>query len=193
MIHLRIVSPPDRTRRVAELLCNDDAVANVIVLPEASLLPEGDVLLADVAREDASVLVSDLRELDLHKDGSIVLQTIETALSPRATKAIDAARGDEADAVVWEEVETRTSESAALSGSFLAFMALAAMLTAVGILLDSSILVVGGMVVGPEFGPLAGLCVALVNGRAQLARRSLIALVVGFPVATLAAFLLTAA
>jgi uncharacterized hydrophobic protein (TIGR00271 family) len=42
------------------------------------------------------------------------------------------------------------------------------------------------MVVGPEFGPLAGLCVALVQRRPALARRSLAALLVGFPVAIVA-------
>ncbi len=34
------------------------------------------------------------------------------------------------------------------------------------------ILVVGGLVVGPEFGPMAGLCVAIVQLRGKLARRS---------------------
>jgi len=42
--------------------------------------------------------------------------------------------------------------------------------------------VIGAMVVGPEFGPIAGLCVALVARRSELAKRSVIALAVGFPV-----------
>src|SRR4029079_15127831 len=54
---------------------------------------------------------------------------------------------------------------------------------AVGIFLNSPILVVGAMVVGPEFGPVAGLCVALVQLRGQLARRSAVALAVGFTLA----------
>ena len=60
-------------------------------------------------------------------------------------------------------------------------MVLAMQIGAVGILLDQPILIVGAMVVGPEFGPLAGLCVALVERRPSLVRRSLIALAVGFP------------
>jgi uncharacterized hydrophobic protein (TIGR00271 family) len=39
------------------------------------------------------------------------------------------------------------------------------------------------MVVGPEFGPIAGLCVALVLRERTLAMRSLRALVIGFPAA----------
>jgi uncharacterized hydrophobic protein (TIGR00271 family) len=53
--------------------------------------------------------------------------------------------------------------------------------------------VIGAMVVGPEFGALAGICVATVQRRPALALRSLIALVVGFPIAiaVTAAFVLT--
>ena len=64
-------------------------------------------------------------------------------------------------------------------------------IAAVGIILDQTVLIVGAMVVGPEFGPLAGLCVALVNLRAGLARRSLRALAVGFPIGIAAALLTT--
>ena len=52
-------------------------------------------------------------------------------------------------------------------------------------------LIVGAMVVGPEFGPLAGLSVALVERRPDLARRSLAALGVGFPVGVLLACVAT--
>ena len=48
---------------------------------------------------------------------------------------------------------------------------------------DSPVTIVGAMVVGPEFGPLAALAVAIVRRERRLARRSLLALVVGFPVA----------
>ena len=67
--------------------------------------------------------------------------------------------------MVWEEVEQRTSENVELSAVFLLFMVLAALIAAVGIYLDSEILIVGAMVVGPEFGPIAGFCVALVQRR----------------------------
>jgi uncharacterized hydrophobic protein (TIGR00271 family) len=71
------------------------------------------------------------------------------------------------------------------------FMIAAMQIAAVGIVLDQPILIVGAMVVGPEFGPLAGLCVALVHLQGRLARRSLLALAVGFPLGTLGALLTT--
>jgi uncharacterized hydrophobic protein (TIGR00271 family) len=95
------------------------------------------------------------------------------------------------DAVVWEEVESRTSETTELSGSFIAFMVLACLIAAVGIYLDTPILIIGAMVVGPEFGPIAGLSVALVQRRRELAFRSALALIVGFPLGIGAAWACT--
>ena len=66
------------------------------------------------------------------------------------------------------------------------------MIAALGIIQDSVILIIGAMVVGPEFGRLAGLSVALVQRKRRLARRSVKALAVGFPVAIAAALALTA-
>jgi uncharacterized hydrophobic protein (TIGR00271 family) len=68
-------------------------------------------------------------------------------------------------------------------------MAIAVLIAMAGIFLDSPILIIGAMVVGPEFGPLAGLCVALVQRRRGLAIRSFRALAIGFPVAIAAGFL----
>ena len=61
-------------------------------------------------------------------------------------------------------------------------MVLACLIASVGIFLGSPILIVGAMVVGPEFGPLAGFCVAVVERRRDVATRSLTALAVGFPI-----------
>jgi len=63
------------------------------------------------------------------------------------------------------------------------FLCLACLIAAIGVVTDSPVTVVGAMVVGPEFGPLAALAVALVRRRLDLARRASIALLVGFPLA----------
>ena len=188
MVHLRIVSPHDRTEQTMELLESAASVCNLIMLDAAARRPEGDVILCDVAREDASVIIGQLKELGLHKDGSIALELIDTQLSEFAAKAEQDAPGAPADAVVWEEVEQRTSENVELSGVFLLFMVLAGLIAAVGIFLNSPILIVGAMVVGPEFGPIAGFCVALVQRERGLALRSFKALAIGFPLAITATF-----
>jgi uncharacterized hydrophobic protein (TIGR00271 family) len=191
MVHLRIVAPPREAQRVVELLAEAPIATNVIHLKGAARKPEGDVILADVAREDASVIVSDLKELGIHKCGSIAIESSETHISDFADEVERRSPGDPGDAVVWEEVEAKTSESSRLTASFVAFMVLAALIATIGILQDSEILIVGAMVVGPEFGPIAGFCAAIVERRMKLAATSLLALAVGFPAAITAAWLLT--
>lgn len=191
MIHLRIVSPSDRTEKVMALLETTPSASNLILLAGAARQPPGDVVLCDVAREDASVVIEDLKELGIPKSGSIALEQIDSQISDTARAAERAARGAPSDAVIWEEVEARTSETTELGGTFLAFMVLACLIGSVGIFAGSPILIVGAMVVGPEFGPLAALCVAAVERRRGVAIRSLTALAVGFPVGITAAFLFT--
>jgi uncharacterized hydrophobic protein (TIGR00271 family) len=178
---MRLVVPDDLKDQVLDLFCGSEAVTSVICLERAAHKPEGHVILADVAREEASVIVSDLKELDLDHRGTISLEYVDTAISDAAEKAEKAARGAPSDAVVWEQVESRTSEETELSFSFLAFMVIAMLIAGVGVITDSPILIVGAMIVGPEFGPLAAVCVAIVQRRRDLAKRSLIALAVGFP------------
>ena len=189
MIHLRLVAPPALAVRVLGALERKPSVINIVHLAGVARQPTGDLILCDVAREDASVVLAELRDLGLAEQGTIAIAEIDTAISTAARAAERAAAGSPADAVVWEEVESRTSESAELSGSFLAFMVLATLIAGVGILTDSVVLIIGAMVVGPEFGPLAGVCVALVQRRLALARRSLVALAVGFPAAIAATYL----
>jgi uncharacterized hydrophobic protein (TIGR00271 family) len=187
MIHLRIVAPEEAAHQALELLSASPAVINVVHLHAASKKPKGDVIFCDVAREDASVIISDLKELDIPRVGSIAVEHVDTAISDAAIAAEKAAPGLPSDAVVWEEVEARTSEQTELSFSFVLFMIASMQIAAVGIVLDEPILIIGAMVLGPEFGPLAAISVALVQRQAGLARHSLIALAVGFPIGTVCA------
>lgn len=191
MLHLRLVVPADKVDEVRDSLVSSRAVTNVVHHPGAAIDPAGDVIDADVAREAASDLLERLKGLGLEQHGSISADEVGLSLSERAREAQRAAPGHGTDAVVWEEVEARTTEESTLSVTYLAFMCVATMIASFGLLLDQPILVVGAMVVGPEFGPVAALCVALVQRRAVEARRSLTALLVGFPVAMAATAALT--
>jgi uncharacterized hydrophobic protein (TIGR00271 family) len=193
MVHLRVVAPEELSDGVVHLLCAAEAVTNVVRLRDVAHKPEGDLILCDIAREDASVIIDDLKDMGIPERGSIAVELIDSSISTVAVAAEKAAHGLPSDSVVWEEVEARTSEQTELSVSFTIFMIAAMQIGAVGIVLDQPILIVGAMVVGPEFGPLAAMCVALVRRQRRLARRSLRALAVGFPVGTLGALLATLA
>ena len=175
--------PPDRAARVEELLGGHPAVINLVTLPGAALSPPGDVYYCDVVREGASVLITQLRDLGIDRDGCIMVERVDTVLSAAAERAEERVPGLGVDAVVWEEIEHTTGEETELSAAFLTFLVVATVIAAIGVLLDQPILIVGAMVVGPEFGPLAALCVGIVQRRGMLIRRGLTALAVGFPVA----------
>ena len=191
MLHLRLIVPPGRTRDVHGCLRESPGVTHMILMPGAAVEPPGDVLMCDVARESASEVLMSLRELGIDELGSIAVEGIDVSLSAAAARAEEMAPGVGADALVWEEVEARTAEESTLSRTYLVFMSVATMIAGLGVLLDQPILIIGAMVVGPEFGPLAGLCVGLVERRWPEARRSLLPLVLGFPVGILATMLLT--
>ncbi|MER7793964.1 DUF389 domain-containing protein [Streptomyces sp. NPDC097640] len=183
MLHLRLIVPADRTEKVVHTVEQTVGTTHLVVLPGAARNPVGDVVTVDVAREAGDALLGELRALGLDADGSIAVENIDLSLSKRADKAEEEAPGEGADAVLWEQLAEATHEESTLSVTFLAFLVLATMIAACGVVLDNAILIVGAMAVGPEFGPLAGLSTALVQRTPRLAARSTIALVVGFAVA----------
>src|ERR687897_1086237 len=122
MIHVRIVAPEDVAHRALEVLSGSEAVLNIVHLHGVATKPPGDVILCDVAREDASVILGDLKELEIPRVGSIAVEHIDISMSDAADEAEKAAPGLPSDAVVWEEVEQRTSENTELSVSFVLFM-----------------------------------------------------------------------
>ncbi|MGH8949195.1 MAG: DUF389 domain-containing protein [Acidimicrobiia bacterium] len=191
MLHLRLIVPTDLVTAVMEILKRAPEVTNLWHLAGAAAKPPGDLVSCDVAKEEATRLLGELRALGLEERGSIAAEYVDASISRAAREAELAAVGTPADAVVWEEVEGRVMESASLSVSFLVLMTIATMIGAIGLVNDSTILLIGAMVVGPEYGPLAGISVALVEGRLSLAAKSLRAILVGFPLGIVAAAALT--
>ncbi|MDX3587099.1 DUF389 domain-containing protein [Streptomyces europaeiscabiei] len=183
MLHLRLITPSDRTDEVVRLIENTVGTAHLVVVPGAARNPAGDVVMCDAAREAGDELIGALRALDLDRTGSIAVENIDLSLSERADRAEKDAPGEGADAVLWEHLTDATHEESTLSLTYIAFITLATMIAACGVVLDNAILIVGAMAVGPEFGPLAGISTSIVQRHPRLALRSLIALLVGFAVA----------
>lgn len=183
MLHLRLLVPADRTDEVVRSVERTVGTAHLVVVPGVARDPLGDLVMCDVAREAGDELIATLRALGIDRSGSIAVGSVDLSLSERADEAEEAAPGEGADAVLWEQLEDVTHEESTLSFTYLAFLTLATMIAACGVVLDNAILIVGAMAVGPEFGPLAGICTALVQRAPRLALRSLIALIAGFMVA----------
>jgi uncharacterized hydrophobic protein (TIGR00271 family) len=185
VLHLRVISPSATTDAVLKVIEDEPGTTHLVVLRGAALAPPGDVVEADVARESADEVIAALCALGIDHAGGITLEQIDTALSDAADRAEQDAPGDAADAVVWQELVAKTGEESRLNVTFLAFMAIACLLAAVGVITDSAVTIVGAMVVGPEFGPLAAVAVGLVRRRWDLVRRAGVAIAVGFPLAML--------
>lgn len=191
MLHLRLISPADCTAQVRALLGGHPGVTHVAVLPDAAHEPPGDLVLADVARESADDVLDHLQALGLRQRGSITVDSVDLVLSDSAALAEDLAPGEGSDALVWEDLAARTREDTTLSMSYLVLFAVATVLAGVAVLLDSAILVIGAMIVGPEFGALAGACAGTVLRRWDVVRRCGLALAVGFAVGVVATVLST--
>jgi uncharacterized hydrophobic protein (TIGR00271 family) len=183
VLHLRLVVPRPCADAVSALLVGDPRVTNVLVMPGASLDPPGDAMFCDVAREGASDVLGQLRGLGLDRDGTIAIEDVDASPSHQARAAERAAPGSPDDGVVWDVVLEKAYSDARASWSFYAFLTLATMIAAIAVVLDSSILVVGAMVVGPEFGAVTAIATGLVLRHRDLAVGGLRLLVQGFALA----------
>jgi len=179
-MHLRLVVPGEQSAVVLGALEIDPRVTNVVRLAGAAVRPAGDLVLCDVTREAVSDILGMLRRAGLYDEGGVTLSVIEAAPSANARAAERAAPGSPDDAVIWDAVLDQADSQVAGAWSYYAFLTIAVILASVAVITDSAILVVGAMVVGPEFGVVAALALGLALRRAELSRRALLLLVRGF-------------
>ena len=182
MLQLRLTSPQSLTDAVVRHLKSDPAVSALVVVPGAAVKPAGDLIMAELPREAANEIVDHLRELGVHRDGSVHLEPVRTWISRSGFDAERRTPGSSADAVVWADVTQRAYEESELNWAYLSFMTMATVIAGIAIVLDSQILIIGAMVLGPEFVAIAALGLGLVRARHSLCS-SPHALIVGFLVA----------
>ncbi|WP_157252501.1 DUF389 domain-containing protein [Nonomuraea typhae] len=181
MLHLRLIVPPARTDEAVQVLEECPGITNIVVLPGAAREPAGDLVLCDTARESANEALGKLKWLE--EEGSITIEQVDLALSRVAREAVEEAPGDPDDAVVWEELEHRVQADSRITWAYLAFLAIATQLAGIGVLQNSPILIVGAMVLGPEFGAVAAICFGLLGRRWRLVVEAMRTLMVGFTIA----------
>ncbi|CAM3560585.1 DUF389 domain-containing protein [Nocardioides zeicaulis] len=183
LVHLRLTVPTELSAEVVALLEDEHRSANLTVLVGASRSPAGDLVECDVARELAGEVLDRLRALGLPDVGGIVVTTPTATPFAAARRLERTAPGDPEDAVIWESVIDECWSASRPTVSFHVFLALATLLAAIAVITDSSVLVIGAMVVGPEFGTVAAIATGLVFGRPGLTWRALRLLVLSFALA----------
>jgi uncharacterized hydrophobic protein (TIGR00271 family) len=182
VLTIRVSAPAALSARVREILEAEPTVSSLTVLTGASIKPAGDVYEADIPRESANELIAELTASGVQHEGTIQVTPVPTWVSETGLKAEQVAPGASADAVVWADVIQKSYDETGLTWTYVSFMIMATLLAAIAILTDSIILVIGAMVLGPEFVAIAALGLALVRKRPSLFKRSLRTLAVGFAV-----------
>jgi uncharacterized hydrophobic protein (TIGR00271 family) len=190
VIHVRVVSPPELTNRLMPVLVSNAGVVNLTVIPGSVRNPDGDAIQFDVARGRANEVLAGLRQLGIDEQGSIAVDPVATSISATADRAQVRQSRFDGFAPVWEEVEARIRGDARFPPSWYALLVIAGLIAAVGLLTNSQILIVGAMVVGPEYGAIVALAFGTVRRDTDLAVRSAKAMAVGFLLAVIAALLL---
>jgi uncharacterized hydrophobic protein (TIGR00271 family) len=191
VIHLRVVSPPDVTPALVPMLVTEPAVLNLTVLPGAVRNPDGDAVQFDVLHGAANEVIGRLRDLGLEQRGSIVLENVDTSISALADRATARRGRFQQFTPVWAEIEARIALEGTFPPSWFALLVIAGLIGAVGILTNSQILIVGAMVVGPEYGAIISLAFGVTSRDSTRVLRSAVALVIGFTLAIAAALLLS--
>ncbi|MEO3808914.1 DUF389 domain-containing protein [Sphaerisporangium sp. B11E5] len=180
MLHLRVISPHARTSEVLRMLTEAAGVTNVIELPGAGRRPEGDLVMFEVTREGANAVIEHLKELGIAEEGSIAAERVDLSLSRVADEAEAQVPGAPGDAVVWDELAEQVSDDCRVTWAYLAFLTIATMIAAIGVVLPSLILIVGAMVLGPEFGAVAAVSFGLLRRDGGLIVSALRTLLIGF-------------
>lgn len=180
LVHLRLTVPADLSEEVARILDAHEAAANLVVLPGVCRDPRGDLIECDVARESAGALTDELDGLGVAERGGIVISHPSSTPFRRAQELEAAAPGDPDDAVIWDEVLDTAEDASRPTFSYHLFLVMATILAAIAVITDSAVLVVGAMVVSPDFAPVAALCTGVVFARPHLSGRSARLLILSF-------------
>ena len=189
MLHVRVVSPEDVTSRLVAALTAEPGVRNLVVLPGAAHRPDGDAVQFDLRNESANAVLRQLRGLQLNTRGSVTVGEADVALAGRrnATETRRYTRREQIP--VWAMVEGTIRANATYPPSFYVLLVIAGLIAAVGILTNSQILVIGAMVVGPEYYAIIAAALGFSKRDRPLVQESLTALGRGFLAAVLVTYL----
>jgi uncharacterized hydrophobic protein (TIGR00271 family) len=191
MLQVRVVSPAAQTAALASVLTAEAGISSLVVMPGAASRPAGDLITFDLSDVAANQVFGLLRERGLDADGTVSVQRVATTLTSNghagAGHGLGALRREVAP--VWELVEAGIHDGEAYALSFYLLLAIAGLIGAAGILTNSQILIVGAMVVGPEYNAIIAVALGISDRQRRPVRAGLLALGWGFFGAVLITFL----
>ncbi len=181
--HVRLVSVPDRTSELVEALAADAGVSNLLVLPGVAHGTASDAVQFDVRPRSANAVFRYLQAFEHDYSGTVAIDNVDATLGERAAPAREHFLVQHDLVPVWEVIEARIRSDAVYAPSFYVLLAIAGLIGAVGILTNSQILVVGAMVVGPEYNAIMGIALGIDKRAKRPVIRGALALLAGFSAA----------
>ncbi len=133
--------------------------------------------------------VEDFRIVLLPVEASIPQPQAEEEKTEEAEPAAEEKPEKRIAGISRQELYTDVQEISKLSWIFIVFVLLASIVAAVGILRDSTVAIIGAMVIAPLLGPNVALSLATTLGDTDLARRAMMTNVAGMLAALFLAFL----
>jgi uncharacterized hydrophobic protein (TIGR00271 family) len=131
------------------------------------------VFFADVEPSAADRLVEEIAAMGIAVE-DYLLTKIEVVAPQRGGLS-----GRDVDGFAWVEVMGQARANSRPLARYLALINVAAVIAATGVIVSSSILIVGAMAVSPDLLPICATCVGLVGGRRVLAGRAFATLIIG--------------
>lgn len=162
-VHIRVNASSTVAAQIVESWQADARLTNLARYSGASHKPAGDVVEADLPRNAVAEILDQLSALGVVAGSGVVL-TDPLYIGGVAT-ADQKKSEDPEETVIWRVQEQAAEESSRVSVTYVFFLLVSVALAAIAVLTDSAVLVVGAMVVGPDFAPIAALCTGLVLGR----------------------------
>ena len=121
-------------------------------------------MLFDVSRRSANAVLGQLHAIRADLGSPIAVENVAAVIGeePGPGPRFGVVQRDIAP--VWDVVEAGIHANAVYAPSFFVLLAIAGLIGAVGILTNSQILIVGAMVVGPEYNAIMGVALGLDQG-----------------------------
>ena len=181
MLQLRIYGPSDSLTEVGQGLEEQGAARNVALA--RGVRAEHVLLTAEVAPDSADAV------LEVLASGGVAREDIALA---RLDEITPMAPGRSGRSLIWADVLGQARLNARPVARFLAFMIVAGIIAAYGVIETNAILIVGAMAVSPDLLPITAICVGLAGRRVSLIRHASTTLLLGLGATCVAAAALTA-
>jgi hypothetical protein len=190
-VHHRLTFQGDSAalRRLADDILPLDGILGLAYDAGGSLKPRGDVLHVEVLNSFVDEVLRRARPAidDERSEVTVVIGQSTAVLDRARTHLIN----QDADEIVWEEMEADLRNHGRISVNYVVLMALGAIVTAVGFVQETvsqAIAFVGAAIIAPAFEPVAKLAQGIVLRQLSVCGRALASMAVGYTVACAAAF-----